>query len=116
MFSTGEETEVRKYKRLTDLIVEDKAAVHLRNIQAGDCIVCFSKQHIYSVSQGLERLGIECAVIYGSLPPGPKLAMAEKFNNPDDPCKVSGGGKITENKCATVYFNPCRRLSLFRSW
>ncbi|XP_035673123.1 ATP-dependent RNA helicase SUPV3L1, mitochondrial-like [Branchiostoma floridae] len=30
----------------------------------------------------------ECAVIYGSLPPGTKLAQAKKFNNPDDPCKI----------------------------
>ena len=28
------------------------------------------------------------AVIYGSLPPKTKLAMAAKFNDPDDPCKV----------------------------
>lgn len=39
-------------------------------------------------SRGLERLGIECAVIYGSLPPGTKLAMADRFNDPGDPCKV----------------------------
>jgi ATP-dependent RNA helicase SUPV3L1/SUV3 len=89
MISTGEETEVRKYKRLTDLIIEDEAVKDLRNVRPGDCIVCFNKQSIYSVSQGLEALGIECAVIYGTLPPGPKLAMAEKFNDPQDPCKVA---------------------------
>ena len=98
MFSTGEETEVRKYKRLTDLIIEDKAIQNLKNIRPGDCIVCFSKQQIYSVSQSLEKLGVECAVIYGSLPPGPKLAMAEKFNNPDDPCKVSTTTRIESRK------------------
>ena len=35
-----------------------------------------------------ERLGHECAVIYGGLPPGAKLAQARRFNDPDDPCKV----------------------------
>lgn len=40
------------------------------------------------MSRGLEKLGVECAVIYGSLPPGTKLAMAERFNDPHDPCKV----------------------------
>ncbi len=89
MISTGEEVEVRTYKRLTDLVVCDEAVQNLSNVQPGDCIVCFSKQDIYSVSRGLERLGVECAVIYGSLPPGTKLAMAEKFNDPHDPCKVS---------------------------
>ena len=33
-------------------------------------------------------LGVECAVIYGTLPPNTKLAMAEKFNDPNEPCKV----------------------------
>ncbi len=50
--------------------------------------VDFFCQDIYSVSRGLERQGVECAVIYGSLPPGTKLAMADKFNDPQDPCKV----------------------------
>lgn len=88
MISTGEEVEVRTYKRLTPLIKQDKAVQSLENVEPGDCIVCFSKQDIYSVSRGLERLGVECAVIYGSLPPGTKLAMSEKFNDPLDPCKV----------------------------
>ena len=52
------------------------------------CIVCFSKQDIYAVSRGLERLGKDCAVIYGSLPPGTKLAMAERFNDPRHSCKI----------------------------
>ncbi len=44
MISTGEEVEVRTYKRLTELIVEDKAVESLNKVQPGDCIVCFSKQ------------------------------------------------------------------------
>jgi len=32
--------------------------------------------------------GMEVAVIYGSLPPGTKLAQANKFNDPDNTCKV----------------------------
>ena len=88
MISTGEEVEVVNYNRLTKLVKEVKGVESLQNIQPGDCIVCFSKQDIYAVSRGLERLGVECAVIYGSLPPGTKLAMAAKFNDPNDSCKV----------------------------
>ena len=80
--------EVRKYKRLTELVVMDKAVESLENIQPGDCVVCFNKNDIYSVSRGLERMGVDVAVIYGSLPPNTKLAMAAKFNDPDDSCKV----------------------------
>jgi ATP-dependent RNA helicase SUPV3L1/SUV3 len=40
------------------------------------------------VSRQLEKLGKEAAVIYGSLPANTKLAMAAKFNDPEDPCKI----------------------------
>lgn len=68
--------------------MQDKAVNTLDNIEAGDCIVCFSKSDIYSVSRGLEALGREVAVIYGGLPPGTKLAQAQKFNDPDNQCKI----------------------------
>lgn len=42
----------------------------LGNVLPGDCIVCFNKNDIFSVSLELEKRGYECAVIYGSLPPG----------------------------------------------
>ncbi|KAL1449739.1 hypothetical protein WDU94_002219, partial [Cyamophila willieti] len=79
---------VYKYKRLTELQIEDSAVRSLDNIQPGDCIVCFSKNDVYSVSRGIESRGTEVAVIYGSLPPTTKLAQASKFNDPDNPCKV----------------------------
>jgi len=53
--TTGEDLEIRKYKRLTELIVEDRAVNSLENITAGDCIVCFSKNDIYSVSRAIEN-------------------------------------------------------------
>ncbi|XP_011503663.1 PREDICTED: ATP-dependent RNA helicase SUV3 homolog, mitochondrial [Ceratosolen solmsi marchali] len=84
----GETVEVRKYKRLTNLIIENKALNSLLNVQSGDCIVCFSKNDIYAVSRFLEQNNIEVAVIYGSLPPQTKLAQAAKFNDIYHPCKV----------------------------
>lgn len=44
--------------------------VSLKEVTAGDCIVCFSKRTIYKVCIELEKLGHNVAVIYGSLPPG----------------------------------------------
>ncbi|XP_015988573.2 ATP-dependent RNA helicase SUPV3L1, mitochondrial isoform X1 [Rousettus aegyptiacus] len=88
MYTTGEEVEVRNYKRLTPISVLDHALESLDNLRPGDCIVCFSKNDIYSVSRQIEIRGLESAVIYGSLPPGTKLAQAKKFNDPDDPCKI----------------------------
>ncbi|KAJ8928236.1 hypothetical protein NQ314_019186 [Rhamnusium bicolor] len=86
--TTGEDLEVRNYKRLTPLKIEDSAIGSLDNIMPGDCIVCFSKNDIYSVSRGIEATGKEVAVIYGGLPPGTKLAQAAKFNDPDNSCKI----------------------------
>ncbi|KAM8876610.1 ATP-dependent RNA helicase SUPV3L1, mitochondrial isoform 2-T2 [Synchiropus picturatus] len=88
MFTTGEEVEVHTYQRLTPFSVLDQAVQSLDNLRPGDCIVCFSKNDIYSLSRQIEARGIECAVIYGSLPPGTKLSQAKKFNDPDDPCKI----------------------------
>ncbi|XP_051883394.1 ATP-dependent RNA helicase SUPV3L1, mitochondrial [Pristis pectinata] len=88
MYDTGEEVEVETYERLTPLTVLDSALESLDNLRPGDCIVCFSKTDIYSLSRQIEARGLECAVIYGSLPPGTKLAQAKKFNDPDDPCKI----------------------------
>jgi ATP-dependent RNA helicase SUPV3L1/SUV3 len=86
--TTGEELEVRSYDRLTKLNIEDRALVSLDNISPGDCIVCFSKNDIYTVSREIEARGKEVAVIYGTLPPGTKLAQAAKFNDPENSCKV----------------------------
>ncbi|KAL1771699.1 ATP-dependent RNA helicase SUPV3L1, mitochondrial [Sigmodon hispidus] len=88
LYTTGEEVEVQKYERLTPISVLDHALESLDNLQPGDCIVCFSKNDIYSVSRQIEIRGLESAVIYGSLPPGTKLAQARKFNDPSDPCKI----------------------------
>lgn len=88
LYTTGEEVEVRNYERLTPFSLLDQAVESLDNLRPGDCIVCFSKNDIYSLSRQIEVRGLECAVIYGSLPPGTKLSQAKKFNDPDDPCKI----------------------------
>lgn len=84
----GEEVEVNRYNRLTSLTVADNAVRSLKNVQPGDCIVCFSKADIYNVVLQLERMGHEVAVIYGSLPPQTKLDQASRFNDPNDKCKI----------------------------
>ncbi|GAB1598972.1 ATP-dependent RNA helicase SUPV3L1, mitochondrial-like [Argonauta hians] len=85
---TGDTLEVRKYKRLTNLKYLDKALGTFDNVRPGDCFVCFSKKDIFYISQELEKRGSEVAVIYGGLPPGTKLAQAQKFNDPTTSCKI----------------------------
>lgn len=62
--------KVHNYKRLTPFSISNQAVESLDNLKPGDCIVCFSKNDIYSISRQIEIRGLECAVIYGSLPPG----------------------------------------------
>lgn len=88
IMSASEEVELRRYKRLTELMIEESSLGTLEKIRPGDCLVCFNKQDIFWSTRQIEAMGIECAVIYGSLPPGTKLAQAKKFNDPDHPCKV----------------------------
>ncbi|XP_062435997.1 ATP-dependent RNA helicase SUPV3L1, mitochondrial isoform X2 [Rhea pennata] len=110
MYTTGEEVEVRNYERLTPLTVLDYALESLDNLQPGDCIVCFSKNDIYSVSRQIEARGLECAVIYGSLPPGTKLEQAKKFNDPDDPCKI-----LVATDAIGMGLNLCIKRIIFNS-
>ena len=49
--TNGEDLEIVEHERKTKLIQEDNAIESLENVQAGDCIVCFSKQDIYAVSR-----------------------------------------------------------------
>ncbi|KAJ1360360.1 hypothetical protein KIN20_019313 [Parelaphostrongylus tenuis] len=84
----GEHVEVRYYERKSSLTIANQGLGSLDNVQPGDCIVCFSRKTIYSITRSLEKLGIKPAVIYGDLPPGTKLAQASKFNDPNDPCNV----------------------------
>ncbi|KAI0990196.1 hypothetical protein GJ496_011982, partial [Pomphorhynchus laevis] len=84
----GDEMQINHYKRLTPLVYLNEAVESFDNIRKGDCIVCFSKKDIYSINRELDSRNIESAVIYGSLPPGTKLAQSKKFNDPDDPCNV----------------------------
>lgn len=86
--SIGEKVEVKTYDRLSPLEIAPKALGSLENVENGDCIVCFSKKKLFNICLELEKLGKQFAVIYGSLPPQTKLKQAERFNNPNDPCKI----------------------------
>ncbi|GMR31566.1 hypothetical protein PMAYCL1PPCAC_01761, partial [Pristionchus mayeri] len=85
----GETVKVVTYERKTPLVVAKQALGNMfTKVQPADCIVCFSKKEIFAITRQLQKRGINPAVIYGSLPPGAKLAQAAKFNDPNDPCNV----------------------------
>ncbi|NXS76410.1 SUV3 helicase, partial [Pandion haliaetus] len=106
MYTTGEEVEVRNYKRLTPLTVLDYALESLDNLRPGDCIVCFSKNDIYSVSRQIEARGLECAVIYGSLPPGKALFLLFLRECSASCCFFRKSFEMKQDKCIRrIIFN-----------
>ncbi|KAI6214629.1 RNA helicase [Aphelenchoides besseyi] len=84
----GESIEVRNYERKSALTISTHGLRSLKNVQKGDCIVCFSKRDIKQVANGLSKLQVPYSIIYGKLPPETKLAQAARFNDPDNPTKV----------------------------
>lgn len=87
-FLCGDTLEVKNYKRLTQLNIMNKALETFDAVEPGDCIVCFSKNDIFNVTNILEKKGHDVAVIYGSMPPGVKMTQAARFNDPNDKCKI----------------------------
>ena len=87
-FLVGDTFELREYNRLTKLTYMDQALESLHNVEPGDCFVCFNKADIFFLRKGLQSLGHEVAIIYGSMPPGVKLAQASRFNDPNDKLKI----------------------------
>ncbi|KFD59036.1 hypothetical protein M514_00199 [Trichuris suis] len=83
-----ENVDVRIYERMTPLEVMSEPIHSVSAVQPGDCIVAFNKNDVFRIAKQVEAEGHNVAMIYGSLPPGTKLAQAQKFNDPDDPCDV----------------------------
>lgn len=54
--TTGENIEYNHYDRLTELTIEDQPLESLTRLQPGDCIVCFNKNDIYTVSRDIDKL------------------------------------------------------------
>lgn len=81
---TGDEVIVRRYERLTPLVVEEKSLDgDLTKIREGDCIVTFSRSNIFALKKAVEETtGMRCAVVYGRLPPEVRSEQATLFNDP----------------------------------
>ncbi|CAI5756974.1 unnamed protein product [Candida verbasci] len=81
--TTGDELEIKHFKRLGKLSVEKKP-IDLRNLKKGDCLVVFSKRRILEFKCKIEQeTDLKVAIIYGALPPEIRSQEAAKFNNGD---------------------------------
>eukprot|EP00887_Chlorella_sp_A99_P007765 scaffold20.g7765.t1 len=79
----GDPLEVRRYERLSTLRPARQALGSLERLQSGDCVVAFSRRGVHALRAEIETLGRHsAAVVYGALPPSPRLLQAQAFNTP----------------------------------
>jgi ATP-dependent RNA helicase SUPV3L1/SUV3 len=106
---TGDELIVRRYKRLTPLVAEDKSLEgDLTKVRKGDCIVTFSRSGIFGIKRLVEeKTGLRCAVVYGRLPPEVRSEQAALFNDPNSGYDVIiGSDAIGMGLNLYVFFPP----------
>ena len=80
--SMGDDFELKKYDRLSNLVISDDSLQgDYSKIRPGDCVVAFSRNDIFSIKRQIEMLTPhKCAVIYGSLPAETRSKQARLFN------------------------------------
>lgn len=76
----GDDYEVRRYERKTELICEDRLFVFPDDVREGDALIAFSKKSVLDVAGRLEEAGVSSSVIYGSLPPEIRRRQTRLFN------------------------------------
>ncbi|KAG6550511.1 hypothetical protein Mapa_007879 [Marchantia paleacea] len=83
---TGDELVENEYERFKPLKVsEESLRGDFRNIQAGDCIVAFSRRDIFDIKREVElATKHRCCVVYGALPPETRTQQAKLFNEQDN--------------------------------
>jgi ATP-dependent RNA helicase SUPV3L1/SUV3 len=87
----GDDFESNRYERFSDLKVSTsslsrnpKKKGSYKNVQAGDCIVAFSRNDIFAIKREVESTtNYKCSVIYGKLPPQTRADQARRFNDPN---------------------------------
>lgn len=85
----GDEMEVHTYQRLSPLAMEQHALISLKHVEPGDCVVGFSRTSLFSIKKQIEdQTGLQCAMVYGALPPETRALQAQLFNDPDSDYEV----------------------------
>ncbi|KAM9949027.1 hypothetical protein ACTFIT_010229 [Dictyostelium discoideum] len=77
---TGDTLTINNYERLSTLVIDEEPIASMGDIKKGDCLICFKKKDIIFYKNYLEKQGLKCAVVYGSLPPTTRVQQAKLFN------------------------------------
>ncbi|GFE54305.1 ATP-dependent RNA helicase [Babesia ovis] len=84
----GDTLEVKEHQRLGSVSAIQEP-IHIKDLQTGDCVVCFSRNTALRLVSQIEKscfknngsLPRSTAVVYGSLPPETKKQQIDDFNN-----------------------------------
>lgn len=79
----GDDVEVREYARLSPLKPQKKAVASWAEIEAGDCVVAFSRKKLFELKNEIEVATsprMKCCIVYGGLPPEARREQARLFN------------------------------------
>lgn len=68
-----------RHKRNTRLTVEKKPYSLKNDLHKGDALIVFSKKSVLALAAHLEKQGVRCSVIYGSLPPATRREQVRRF-------------------------------------
>ena len=77
--SCGDTYEVIHHERMTPLVPSEKRFHSLSSVQKHDALIVFSKKNVHAVASELQRSGVRCSVIYGSLPYDVRHEEARRF-------------------------------------
>ena len=77
----GDDYEIQRYERKTELICEKDAFAFPDDVQTGDALIVFSKKSVLDVAGRLEEQHVNASVIYGSLPPEIRRRQMHLFNS-----------------------------------
>ena len=75
----GDSYQILRHKRNTRLTMEKKPYNLSRDLKKGDALIVFSKKSVLALAGHLERQGVRCSVIYGSLPPATRREQVRRF-------------------------------------
>lgn len=64
----GDDIEIVRHERKTELIVEDDKFIFPKSVQKGDALIVFSKRNVITCAADLQEKGYRCSIIYGALP------------------------------------------------
>ncbi|MAF77493.1 MAG: hypothetical protein CME60_04970 [Halobacteriovoraceae bacterium] len=84
----GDEIEVKRYERMTELKVEPNPVV-LGDLQKNDALIVFSRRNALRYKRDLERLNFKVSIVYGRLSPEVRREQARKFDEGETDIMVS---------------------------